>query len=390
MALVLFGKLTAPSKAVSGSISVTSSTVKVGAAASVAAAATSKTAIVSLATAGVLAVGSMVATSGPESGVAASGEKVTERSYVLPQEVQAYNGSQEYWYYYPSKASETVMMRIKRGESQYLQNAEANYYFDGRRNTVHIENYLQWREDLAVRRLPTDSFELTGFLAQIDGRERRTEDVYRSQGGLLLVIKQPGDGNGDQLQVTRHYNVLGEDYFKYVWPANVKVVDRRDAMHKRGWTYFRIKGQIDGKEVRGSGRIPFVYAASGQHWPWIRVRIGGEEFIDKEFSGFGRPWMGLHTIDIVRREAAEKEIPFETALRAGESKGQVILNKKGYKSIYIIDMEKDVVERIIYSGEKEGELVFTYLQQIGEVTSEFAVPRGSTRTKKAFSILEAE
>ena len=123
MGLVLFGKLTAPSKAAAGSISVTSGTIKVGAAASVAAAAASKTAIISLATAGALAVGTMAVTSGPESGAAASVEKGTESSYVLPQEVEGYKGSQEYWYYYPSKASETVMMRIKRGENHYLQNA---------------------------------------------------------------------------------------------------------------------------------------------------------------------------------------------------------------------------------------------------------------------------
>jgi hypothetical protein len=57
----------------------------------------------------------------------------------------------------------------------------------------------------------------------------------------------------------------------------------------------------------------------------------------------------------------------------------VILDKGNYKGIYIIDMEKDVVERIIYSGEKEGELVFEYLQEIGEERSEFAEPRGRSR-----------
>jgi hypothetical protein len=97
MALVLFGKLTAPSKTAAASVSVTSATVKVGAAASVAAIAASKTAILSLTTAGVLTVGTMVAISGPESGVVATGEKPTENSYVVPQAVQADKGSREYW-----------------------------------------------------------------------------------------------------------------------------------------------------------------------------------------------------------------------------------------------------------------------------------------------------
>ena len=390
MALVLFGKLTAPSKAMAAGISVTNTAVKVGAVATVAAIAASKTIIVSLTTAGALAVGTMVVTSGPESGVIAPVGKQTESSYVLPQKVWAYKGSQEHWYYYPSKASDTVMMRVKREESQYLQNAKGNYYFDRRKNTVHINNYRQWQKDLSVWRLPTDSFKLTDFLAQIDGRERWAEDVYRSRSGLLVVAKQPGQENGTELQVTRHYNVLGEDYFKYDWPGNVKVVDDRDAMHRRGWTYFKITGQIDGEEVKGSGRIPFIYAASQSYWPWIRVRIGREVFVDEEFTGLGRPWTGLHTIDIVRRDAAEKQIPFETKLRARDQKAQVILAKESGKIIYTIDMEKDIVEQIVFTGERYGQLVFDYLDNLDGIGRDFAAPRRSYRRQKPFSVLEAE
>lgn len=381
MALVLFGKLTSPSKAATGSLTVTSGTIKVGAAASVAAAAASKTAVITLAAAGVLAGSAIVATSGPESGVAASVEKAAESSYVLSQEAPEYKGSQEYWYYYPSKSSETVMMRVKRGDDQYLQNAEANYYFDRGENTVYIENHRKWHKDLSVWRLGTDSFALTDFLAQVDGRKRWTENVYRSQGGLLLVIKHPSGGNRDQLQVTRHYNVLGEDYFKYDWPANVKVADRRDAMHKRGWTYFRIKGKVNGQMVDGSGRIPFVYNARLENRPWLRLMVGERQLIDagggRLFKGLGRPWMGLHTLDTVRRDAAEKEIPFETHLISDGTKAEVKLAAGETGLRYIIDMDKDIVERIIYSGEKQGELVFTYLQKIDDIGREFSEPRWS-------------
>ena len=44
---------------------------------------------------------------------------------------------------------------------------------------------------------------------------------------------------------------------------------------------------------------------------------------------------------------------------------------------YIIDMDKDIVERIIYTGEKQGELVFTYLQEIDDIGGEFSEPRRS-------------
>ncbi len=381
LALVLFGRLTAPSKAAAGSISVTGATVKVGAAASVAAAAASKTAIITLATAGVLAGSAIVATSGPEGSAAASVEKATESSYVLPQEVQGYEGSQEYWYYYPSKSSETVMMRVKRAESQYLQNAEANYYFDRGEKTVYIENHRTWQKDLSVWRLATDSFKLTEFLAQVDGGKRWTEDIYRGQSGLLLVVKQAGEGTSDQLQITHHYNVLGEDYFKYDWPANVEVIDNRDGMHRRGWTYFRIKGKVNGQMVDGTGRIAFVYKASLENRPWLRLRVGGKQLIDagggRLFKGLGRSWMGLHTIDTVRRDAAEKEIPFETHLISEGTKAEVKLTTGETNLKYIIDMDKDIVERIIYSGEKQGELVFTYLQYIDDIGREFSEPRRS-------------
>ena len=238
-----------------------------------------------------------------------------------------------------------------------------------------------WQKDLSVWRLGTDSFALTDFLSQVDGRKRWGEDVYRRQSGLLLVVKQPGEGNSDQLQVTRHYNVLGEDYFKYDWPANVKVVDRRDAMHRRGWTYFRIKGKVNGEMVDGTGRIAFVYKTSLENRPWLRLRVGGKHLIDagggRLFKGLGRPWMGLHAIDTVRRDAAEKEIPFETHLISDGTKAEVKLatGETGLK--YIIDMDKDIVERIIYTCEKQGELVFTYLQEIDDIGGEFSEPRRS-------------
>ena len=381
MALALFGKLTAPSEAAAAGISVTSATVKVGAAASVAVIAASKTAILSLTTAGALTVGTMVATSGPESGSVASGGQPAESSYVIPQAVQIEKGSREYWYYYPSKANNTVMMRVKGADQegkhqycQYLQNAEGNYYYDGQKKTVYIENCRQWQKDFSVWRLPTDSFALSQFLTQVDGRKRLTEDVYRSQSGLLLVVKQPGKDNSDRLQVTRHYNVLGEDYFKYDWPVNVKAIDNRDVMHKRGWTYFTVSGQIDGKEVRGRGRMPFVYAVSRRHWPWVELKVGADTVSAVSFAGLSRPWMGLHTIDTVRRDAAEKRIWFETKYDKNSCKAEVVLKSEDGQIVYTIDMEKDVIESVVFSGDTQGHLNFNYIQEIDDIGNEFAEP----------------
>jgi hypothetical protein len=272
-----------------------------------------------------------------------------------------------------------VMMRIKETDykgrnsyCQYLQNAKGNYYFDRQKNTVYIENYRQWQRDFSVWRLPTDSFQLSRFLTHIDGRKRLTEDVYRSQSGLLLVVQQPGEDNSGRLQVTRHYNVLGEDYFKYDWPVNVRAVDNRDVMHKRGWTYFKITGRINGKEVRGRGRMPFVYAENRRHWPWVVFKIGGRIVNQASFAGIGRPWMGLHTIDTVRRDAAQKRIRFETRYNKSSDKALVALKTKDGRIVYTIDMEKDVVESITFSGDRGGQLQFDYLQDIDSIGSEFA------------------
>ena len=36
-----------------------------------------------------------------------------------------------------------------------------------------------------------------------------------------------------------------------------------------------------------------------------------------------RPWMGLHSIDIVRRDAAERQVPFQTTLTPDGKEVQV-------------------------------------------------------------------
>ena len=152
------------------------------------------------------------------------------------------------------------------------------------------------------------------------------------------------------------------------------MVDNRDAMHKRGWTYFKITGRIDGKEVKGTGRIPFVYATSRIHWPWLVLKVGGHTVSKIGFAGIGRPWMGLHTIDTVRRDAAKERIWFATKYNKRSGKAEVLLKPEDGQIVYAVDMEKDVIESITFSGETEGQLQFDYLQEIDDVGSEFAEP----------------
>jgi hypothetical protein len=399
-ALVLFGKLTATSKEAAAGVCVAPATVKVGVPAALTAAAGSKTTIVCIVTAGALGVGALMATSGPDKTMAAPDQNLAAN----PASAFAAKTAGEYWYFFPEGTNAPVMTRFMSGSSsagqsscRWMQDAQANYYFDIRKHTVFINNYRRYNRDLSVWRLPTDPPELTKFLSEVEGRRPPLEYVSADGPGLMAVVQQ--GKNGSSLWTTRHFHVLKEEYFRSSWPAQAKLVDNRDPMHKRGWTYFKISGHIGGEMVLGSGRMPFVYDAAGENYPWLRLEAGnrlrivdnGSEAVLYDsgggvvagyqgctfFEGLPRPWMGLHTIDIVRRDAAEKGVWFETTFEPGEEKAKVMLSCKQGKLVYTIDMQTDVVERIRISTSegRTGELRFSYLQDIEQAGGRFVEPQ---------------
>ena len=410
-ALLLFGKMTAPAEA--AEVSVTAAATKVGLLAGMVGLVTSKTAIVSLGTASVLAVGTIVATSRPEKGVVGSGPDLVAGPGIVSPFGESTNGAEEYWYYFPEGPGRPMMMRGRyhasddRSYCQVLQNDQANYYYQG--NTIYINNHRMYAGNLSVLRLPTDGPALSSFLSQVQGNGAKMPYVPNKNKGLLIVAARDENQGSPQdalrrnhAWVTRHYNVLEEDYFRYDWPATVKTVDNRDTMHRRGWTYFRITGQINGEKVAGKGRIPFVYAMSKQHGPWLDLRIGDKlRVVDDEtgacvygadgrilarydggsfFRGLARPWMGMHTIDTVRRDAAEQSVSFETRHTPGTGKVAVELDCEQVRLTYTIDLEADVVEEIAFSAGDAGigRLSFSYLQSISGLGNEFAKPRIQT------------
>ena len=286
------------------------------------------------------------------------------------------------WYYYPLKAGGPVMMRLLETDSRtntlycrQLQNDEGNYYFDKSNNTIYINNHRPWRSDLAVWRLPTDAPELQEFLYELDGVTEPAQQIRHDGDGLLVIVGQGKDEEEEFPQAIRHYNLLYEEYFRN-WPSRAKLVDNRDAMHKRGWTYFTVAGQIDGREITGTGQLPFVYASSKRYEPWIRLSIAGKEFVDRSFTGLSRPWMGLHTIDTIRRDAAAERIPFETRL-INPAKVEITLKTDRGQIIYTIDMTTDLIDTINLSTTdgREGILRFSYLQQLDETDDKFTEPR---------------
>jgi RNA polymerase sigma-70 factor (ECF subfamily) len=391
MALVVFGKMTAPSEAAATQVSVTAAATKVGVTAGLVGMITSKTAVVSLVTASVLGAGAVLVTSGPDKTMVMPGEKPPVNSRVTKQGSRASKVTEEYWYFFPEGTDGPVMTRVmkagSKGKHSYcrqMQDEQANYYFDRRKNTICINNYRQYNGNLTVWRLPTDKPRLGEFLSRVEGRKLETEYVSSDMPGLMAVV-QRGE-NGSSLWTTHHYHVLDEEYFRYNW-------------HKRGWTYFTVTGQVNGERVSGAGRIPFVYAASQEHSPWLRLEAGdslkivdsGAEALVYDdrgivvasypggsfFKGLSRPWMGLHTIDTVRRDAAEQQVWFETKYKQKEKKAEVVLTHEQDKITYTIDMETDVIEKITFaiSNGNEGELRFTYLQDIDQAPYEFTQPR---------------
>jgi len=116
--LILFGKMTATSEAAVAGVSITPATLKVGALAAAAGIAATKTAILSLTTAVVVAVGGTVALA-PKGDTAANGGPVSEAkaSSVLPATAEANGGVLECWYFFPEGANGPVMTRGMKRDS---------------------------------------------------------------------------------------------------------------------------------------------------------------------------------------------------------------------------------------------------------------------------------
>jgi len=406
-ALLMFGKMTAPSEASAAELSVTGATVDAGLAANMTGLATSTPVILTLITAGFLGVCAVTAPSWidkPMSWAEKTTVAVKEKfAQHFPAANQLADAKQQCWYYFPEQTTGPVMTRLlkwnpqaKQSYHQLLQNDRANYFFDRTTATVYIENHRNWQTNLAVQRLPTDSLHLRQFLTTTENQPDQMQYVPAEGRALLVSINH----NASHPQLTYNYNVLDEEYFRYSFPDGVKVVDNRDAMHKRGWTYFTISGNMAGKKVSGKGRLPFVYHATKQYPPWLKLRVYDRMMIHDGtdgafiyndagrilenypsgtfFKALTRPWMGLHTIDTVRRDAAEKSVPFETKFIPAGNKAEIVLNAPQMNLIYTIDLEKDIIEKIIFSTPQTmglyGMLTFYYLEDIDRLDDDFTEP----------------
>ncbi len=417
-ALILFGKMTATSEASAAGVSITASTLKVGAAASVAAAMTGKTAVISVAAVGLIAGGSVVMTSGTDAQNRAANQhqdRQTALSHVPGPGGATAVDAAECWYFFPEGPSEPVMIRLISSEGSNaqsrclsLQNAHANYRRE--RNGVCMTNHRMYNDDLSVMRLPTDSHDFDAFLSEVEGRPDSVEYIPNTDRGLLVICRFDGRQGSGTWRVHRHLTALEEQYFQVDWPQSAETVDNRDRVHKQGWTYFTIEGRLNGRDVAGKGRMPFVYHTSRRFAPWLKLRIaGGPTIIDTPrqacvydeagrpiaaypggsfFKGLGRPWMGLHTIDTIRRDAADRRITFESEYVQNKTKAKIVLDCGRLEITYLINLDRDIIEKIAFSSsgcggaDIEGELTLTCLEDSGQAGDELAAPRHKTSTRR--------
>lgn len=415
MCLGLFGRLTAPAEAASSTVTVAAASVKVGVMTALVATATTKLGIIaaSLVAVGLASTGAFSIISEPplpqRSQVKTIHYTVQSRNSTPGAVSSLSKGAYEQWFLFPEWIDGPVFTRMQRWDPRqknklcsWLQNGEANYYYHSGEKRIYINNYRIWRSNLNVRRLPSDTVELTSFLAEVEGVTAGVTYQADRATGMLMEAVDYRFVDAPRFQTTYSYNTLDESEFEYDWAADVPVADERDPMHRRGWTYFRIVGEIGGQAVSGRGLIPFVYNATREHPPWMTLNVGaGLDIIDCSegarlrhpdsdsaaaysagtfFKGLPQPWMGFHSVDMVRRDAAKEKVWFETTPDKNQENVVVTLthNHDNIRTniIYAIDMENDLVKTVTFKTQNtaNGFLAFSYLQEIDEVGDEFAQP----------------
>ncbi|NQT01268.1 MAG: RNA polymerase sigma factor [Planctomycetes bacterium] len=413
MCLGLFGRLTAPARA--ATVTVSASSVKVGVMTAVIATAGTKLGIatVTAAAVGLATMGGISVLSEPplpkRSDVKSINYTTQLRDTSQGPTSSLSKGAYEQWFSCPDGIDGPLFMRMQRWDAQqtnklcsWLENGEGNYYYYCTDNKVYINNYRVFWSSLRVRRLPTDTAEFTNYLSEIEGDLSGVEYTRDSQTGLLRNALDDRFVEARNFRTDYNYNTLNERLFEYDWSEDIAVIDERDRMHKRGWTYFRINGKTNNQTISATGQIPFVYNASKKHPAWLRLKIGNElEIIDCNngaclrrvdgtviaaypagtfFKGLLRPWMGMHTIDIIRRDAARRRVAFKTRPARNEKDVIIIVyyedERVNTELVYGIDLENDIIEDIRFETRNRiiGSLVFSYLQDIEQAGNEFIEP----------------
>lgn len=422
LAIVLFGKITAGQKALAATITQSSvaSGLSTTTVAAVAGALTSKfTKIISAAVITISVVCLYIYLNKPslpdramvrsiyftEQGVgSAKGSSSLAGQDIENTGIWRTKGAYEQWCSFPDGPDGSMMFKMQRWNidrtqqwCSWLQDGIANYYYDSGAKKLYITN-----DPVGNLILPTDSQEFIEFIAQQIKSLRGIDFKYDKRTGL---VKKTVDNRVDDIKDFTSkfsYNSFQKDIMQPFWEEIRETIDQRDQMHKRGWTYFTVEGQISQYQVTGKGRMPFVYATCKEHTPWLHIKIGDfleviendsgafliDHYSSKQyfyptgtfFKGLGRPWLGLCSYDVVRRDAASHRIPFNSE-RKDETGRVTVKKQQGYSSLrveYVIDMAKDVINDIEFQKIDDrifnGRISFKYFQQLDDSIEDFKMP----------------
>jgi len=420
--LGVFGELTAPAEGAIASVAVTASSAKVGLLAATVAVLTSRW-VLSTGSAVIVALGLVMAMNrlGPGAGepIIRDRSDVKSMHYTMQlrdAELDPFSslskGAYEQWFYFPEDVDGPVFRRMQRWTPQktrrqcaWLQNGQGNYYYASDKSTVTINNCpIAW-SSLNVSTLPTDPPEFAAFLEDVQHAYDGVTFTYDPNTELLSGALDTRFADAMDFQTEYRYNTLDSGFFAYDWDAGIPVIDARDEMHQRGWTFFQVKGRVQDRAIVGQGRIPFTYNAHLEHPAWMTLTIGDTLTIADTnegtwighsndakvasyaprafFCGLMRPWMGLHTLDLVRRDAAWNRRWFKT--EKAQAEGHVCVSVQDDQDqprtelVYTIDMEHDLLRRIrfIVNGKEVGQLEFNYLDKVDDANDAYVIPTTS-------------
>ncbi len=328
-------------------------------------------------------------------------------------------GAYEQWYQFPNGGSGPFLFRVQLWDSNltervcwWLQNERANYHVNPP-HQIKIHNYHLYSDK--VKTLPTDPPDLVQFIQDMERSSTQEQsttvpsDMPGERDPKTGFLTSKMDYRFPELGTfeTRYeYTELPRSLFED--PIGLNVVDERDEMHWRGWTYFRVKGSLGGHRVTGTGQIPFVISTYKTHLPWLRLEIEGVgEIVDTSagawtvaagrasggrsefrpetfFRGLSRPWTGFHTIDTIRRDAAVRRIEFATQQVKDDAQFVEVklMDRRSNPPMtasYRIDMERDVLEQVTFSREGLASqpadvLEFDYVQNLELLNDKFVAP----------------
>ena len=385
-ALIIFGKVTAPNEAAAAQICITSSTLGIGALATTVAIATTKAAL-TLSAGGVITLGIIAGASLNPSNDTLQPPHQQTHALVQNSSITSEDTDIEGYYYYPRGSDGPVMMRLsistEKTSYQVLQNDNGNYFLENMGQKVRINNHHYWNPDMSVMLLPTDRPQLAMFLGNFENRQSNSRVNFSGTRDLLIAASKQKGTNNITFSV-QHYDALMEERFQYNWPAESTVMDKRDSIHQQGWCYFTMKGTFKDREISGLGQVPFKYPVSQTRPAWFAIKNddaielfdSGNSAVMKNsngsiasypaqtfLTGLNKPWIGLHCIDTVRRDAALSKIAFKTEMLSDEALCKVsLLHPKGTIE-YTIDLYKDLIEKISFldkSGSPCGDIIFQY------------------------------